>query len=207
MPFFVSVNVISTKVLIEHTIFYVSYWRRDRHFTWSSEPREGLAACSTKVVPSFLSYFKTLSIGPAPGMEPATSRSAVTRPTDWANTIRFYSLDASYNSRRGVLRRWWYMELEGDVGVTKNAKQACLFGMTLDINRGERWMLQKWANGLTTFLSPKPQSKQKNNNNKKQVNKQTTKQNIKQDWKNEDSAVGTWCYIEIFFDTNKFHNK
>ena len=72
-----SVNVFSTKVLIGDTIVYVSYWRRDRHFTWSSEPREGLACCSAKGVPSFLSYFKTLSIGPAPGIEPATSRSAV----------------------------------------------------------------------------------------------------------------------------------
>ena len=54
--------------------------------TWSSEPRECLAACNTYVVPSFLSYFKTLSIGPAPGIEPAISRSAVTRFTDWANT-------------------------------------------------------------------------------------------------------------------------
>ena len=161
MPFFFSVNVFSTKVLIGHTIFHVSYWRRDHHFTWPSEPREGLAACSTKVVPSFLSYFKTLSIGPAPGIEPATSRSAVTRSTDWANTIRFYFLDASYNSRRGVLRRWRYIELEDDVSVSKNAKQAYLFGMTLDINRGERWMLQKWANDLTTFHSPKPQIKQK----------------------------------------------
>ena len=53
-----------------------------RHFTWSSEPREGLAACTTKGVPSFLSYFKTLSIGTAPGNEPATSRSAVKRSTD-----------------------------------------------------------------------------------------------------------------------------
>ena len=51
---YLSVNVFSTKVLIGDTIFYVSYWRRDHHFTWSSEPREGLAACSTKVVPSFL---------------------------------------------------------------------------------------------------------------------------------------------------------
>ena len=55
-----------------------------RHFTWSSEPREGLAVWRTKEVPSFLSYFKTLSIGPAPGIEPATSRSAVKRSTDWA---------------------------------------------------------------------------------------------------------------------------
>ena len=70
-------NVFSTKVLIRDTIFYVSNWRRDRHFTWSSETREGLACCSAKEVPSFLGYFKTLSIGPAPGIEPATSRSAI----------------------------------------------------------------------------------------------------------------------------------
>ena len=62
--------------------FYVSRWRRDRHLTWSSEPRESLSACSAKGVPSFLSYFKTLSIGPAPGIEPATSRSEVKRSTD-----------------------------------------------------------------------------------------------------------------------------
>ena len=65
--------------------FYVTNLRRDHYFTWSSEPREGLAACSAKGVPSFLSYFKTLSIGPAPGIEPATTRSAVNRSTDWAN--------------------------------------------------------------------------------------------------------------------------
>ena len=63
--------------------FYVSYWRRDRHFTWSSEPREGLAICRAKAVPSFLSHFKTLCIVPVPGIEPATSRSAVKRSTDW----------------------------------------------------------------------------------------------------------------------------
>ena len=40
--------------------FYVSYWRRDRYFTWSFEPREGLAICKAKVVPSFLGHFKTL---------------------------------------------------------------------------------------------------------------------------------------------------
>ena len=62
--------------------FYVSQWRRDRHFTWSSEPSEGLTACSAKEVPSFLSHFKTLSNGPAPGIEPATSRSAFKRSTD-----------------------------------------------------------------------------------------------------------------------------
>ena len=39
------------------------------------------------VQPSFLSYFETLSIGSAPGIEPAASRSAVTRSTEWANTV------------------------------------------------------------------------------------------------------------------------
>ena len=52
---------------------------------WSSEPREGPAARRAKEVPSFLSYFKTLSIGLAPGIEPVTSHSAVKRSTDWAN--------------------------------------------------------------------------------------------------------------------------
>ena len=57
--------------------FYVSKWKRDRRFTWSSEPREGLAACTAKEVPSFLSYFKTLSNGPAPDpLPPALQSSA-----------------------------------------------------------------------------------------------------------------------------------
>ena len=61
--------------------FYVS-WRGDRHFTWLSESRQGLAACRAKAVISFLSYFKTLSVGPASEMEPATSHSVVKRSTD-----------------------------------------------------------------------------------------------------------------------------
>ena len=64
--------------------FYVSYWRRDRYVTWSSGPREGSAAWSAKRLPSFFSYYKTLSNGPGPGIDPATSRSAVMRSTDWA---------------------------------------------------------------------------------------------------------------------------
>ena len=62
--------------------FYVSYWTPDCLFTCSSEPRKGQAVCGAKEVPSFLSYFKTLSIGPAQGIEPTTSRSAVKRSTD-----------------------------------------------------------------------------------------------------------------------------
>jgi len=34
---------------------------------WSFEPRKGLAICRAKVVPSLLSYFKTLDIGLALG--------------------------------------------------------------------------------------------------------------------------------------------
>ena len=36
-------------------------------FTWSPEPLEGLAICRAKDVPSFVSYFKTLSIRPGAG--------------------------------------------------------------------------------------------------------------------------------------------
>ena len=42
------------------------------------------AVCREKAVPLFLSYL-TLSIGPVPGIDPATSRSAVKCSTDWAN--------------------------------------------------------------------------------------------------------------------------
>ena len=82
-----SVNVFSTKVLIYWGhCFYISNWRWDLHFTWSSaEPHEGLAACSAKGVSSFLSYFETLSIDPAPGIKPTTSCSAVKCSTDRAN--------------------------------------------------------------------------------------------------------------------------
>ena len=55
------------------TAIYVKY---------PSEPRKGPAVCRAKEAPSFFSYFKTLSIGPVPGIEPATSRSAVERATD-----------------------------------------------------------------------------------------------------------------------------
>ena len=77
-----SVSVFSTKALTGDTISYVSYWRRDSHFTWSSEPCEGLPVCRAKEVPSFLSYFKILRISPALGIKPAASRSAVKRSTD-----------------------------------------------------------------------------------------------------------------------------
>ena len=80
--------------------FYFSNWRRDRHFTWWSEPREGLAACGAKGIPSFLSYFKTLSIGPALGIEPTTSRSAVKPSTHWANPAAVKCLKHEWMNER-----------------------------------------------------------------------------------------------------------
>ena len=72
-----SVNVSSMKVLIGDTIFM------SPNGDWTAILRdEGLATCSAKGVPSLLSYFKTLSTSQAPGIEPATSRSAVNRPTN-----------------------------------------------------------------------------------------------------------------------------
>ena len=82
---YLSIYVFSTKVLTGDTIFFVPYWRRDRHFTCSSEPREGLAIYMTKAVHSLLSCFKTLSIGPFPESKKASSRSTVKRSTNWAN--------------------------------------------------------------------------------------------------------------------------
>ena len=35
-----------------------------------------------KALPPFLSHFKTMSVGPVPGIEPATSHSPVKRSTD-----------------------------------------------------------------------------------------------------------------------------
>ena len=84
----------------------VSYWRRNRHCRWSSELREGLAICRAKVVPSFLSYFKTLSIGPTPGIEPATSCSAVKHSTDWPNpaAVEVVSWQGSPKETRRLMR-------------------------------------------------------------------------------------------------------
>ena len=62
-------------------MFYVSNWELDCHFMWLSKP---LLEVYAKGVPSFLSYFKTLSTGPALGIQPLTSCSAVKCSTDWA---------------------------------------------------------------------------------------------------------------------------
>ena len=92
-------------MLIGDTIFYVCYWGRDSHFARPCEPREGLPVCRAKEVPSFLGCFKTPSIGPARGIEPATSRSAVERSTDLANpAAQFWFV---HKMQRNWLTTWF----------------------------------------------------------------------------------------------------
>ena len=52
-----------------------NYCKWDGHFSYES--KEGLAICRAKAVPSFLSYFKTLSIGPVLAIEPMISLSTM----------------------------------------------------------------------------------------------------------------------------------
>ena len=81
---FVTITVKSTKVLIGDTIF-TSPNGRDRHFTWSSEPREGLAACSAKEVPSFLSHFSVrpwVIVRPRESNPPPPARQSNALPTE-----------------------------------------------------------------------------------------------------------------------------
>ena len=79
--FYLSVNVFSTKVLIGDTFFTSP--NGDGTAILRGHPSHAkVSPCSAKEVPSFLSHFKTLSNGPAPGIEPSTSRSAVKRSTD-----------------------------------------------------------------------------------------------------------------------------
>ena len=58
-----SVNVFSSKVLIGDTIFYVCYWRRDRHFARSSKPRKGLHFGRAKGVHLYLHFSVILRPG------------------------------------------------------------------------------------------------------------------------------------------------
>ena len=64
---YLSVNVFSRKVKLGTLFLRLLVETEPRHFKWTSEPHEGLPVCRAKKVPSFLSYFNTLSIAPAPG--------------------------------------------------------------------------------------------------------------------------------------------
>ena len=73
---YLRVNVFSTKVLIEDA-------NRDETTILHGHPCHAKVSPFSRWTPSFLSYFKILSVGPAAGIEPATSRSAVKCSTDW----------------------------------------------------------------------------------------------------------------------------
>ena len=54
--------------------FHISYWRRDRHFRWSSEPHEELAVWSGKSSTFISQLFEDPEYWSGPGwIEPATS--------------------------------------------------------------------------------------------------------------------------------------
>ena len=93
-----SVNLFSTDESINWGLYFLRFLlERWPPFTWSSEPREGPATGSAKRVPPCLSYFKALSIGPAPGIEPAISRSLVKHSTDWANPTELSGVERKKN--------------------------------------------------------------------------------------------------------------
>ena len=78
-----SVKVFSTNVIIGDTILTSTTANLRGH---ASEPCKRLAISSrAKVIPSFVSHFKILSIGPTPGIELLTSHSAVKHSTNGAN--------------------------------------------------------------------------------------------------------------------------
>ena len=70
------------------------------YLRWSSESRQGQSLLQGKAVPSFLSYFKILSIDPALGIEPATSRSAVKCSTNWANPTALKKTQKTKNKHK-----------------------------------------------------------------------------------------------------------
>ena len=84
---YLSVNVFSTKVLIG-TLYFTSpngdgtAILRDHPSHAKVQPPAG-----QRKYLHFLVIFKNLSIGPAPGIEPPTSRSAVKRSTDWSRRL------------------------------------------------------------------------------------------------------------------------
>lgn len=111
MHFFVTVNLFRTKVLPEETIFaFPTQWRRDWYF-----------ASQTKILlfagPESQYLHLPVNSRPAPGIEPATYRSGVKCPTDWANPADketfgciseiIESRSASHCPSNGILEDLW----------------------------------------------------------------------------------------------------
>ena len=70
---------------------YISSYRWGCHFIRSSEPCESLAVYRVKAVTKLLSYVIIECIGPALGIKPTTSLSAVNCSPDWANLAASFS--------------------------------------------------------------------------------------------------------------------
>ena len=120
--FHLRVNVLNTKALIGDTIF--TFPTGDGTFILRGYPRYArvyLAICRAKAVPSFLSHFKTLSVGPVPEIEPATSRSAVKHSTDWANlaAVKLILPYKLYEKGPLTMQLW----VRSDASKTKNNYQ------------------------------------------------------------------------------------
>ena len=84
---YLSVNVFSTKVLIG-TLYFTSP-NGDGTAILRGHPSHAKVQppAGQRKYLHFSVIFKTLSIGPAPGIEPPTSHSAVKRSTDWSRRL------------------------------------------------------------------------------------------------------------------------
>ena len=99
-------SVFSTKVLIGDTIF--TFRTGDgTAIRCSSEPGEDLPVCRAKGVPSFLSHFKTLSVGPIPGIELATYRANPVAVTRTFRGISDKELNVSENLRENDTKTYY----------------------------------------------------------------------------------------------------
>ena len=67
------------------TLFYISYRRRDRHLRGHPSHAKFSPLAVQRKYLHFSVILRPMSNGPAPRIEPATSRSAVKHSTDWAN--------------------------------------------------------------------------------------------------------------------------
>ena len=103
-------NVGSTKVLIEDTIFTSPAGDGTPLYVVIRPSHAKISPLAAVQREYLLNYFKALSIGSAPGIEPATFRPAVKRSTDGANPAagKVFSPERSLNQPKAtfVCIRW-----------------------------------------------------------------------------------------------------
>ena len=136
-----SVNVLSVKLLIFWgSYFYISYWTKARHFTWSSEPCKGLAVCKAKVVPSMFSHFKTVSIDQTHNL-----------PTELYCSRKFRAIFLSYlNEVLEQLNTYLYTTSHFERFLHYVIKYAWFYKLMCDaafqwLLRKLSWRCKKWA--------------------------------------------------------------